>query len=120
MSTDTSHYVIRGGIEGRERLRILARVMHETTSQLFDRLEIEEGMSCLDVGCGGGDATLELARRVGARGHAVGADIDATKLEVAASEAAEHGVANVRFEQLDVRESTLPSTFDVVYSRFLL
>jgi ubiquinone/menaquinone biosynthesis C-methylase UbiE len=65
---DSSHYVIRGGLEGRERLRVLSRVMHATTSSLFDRLGLRDGLACLDAGCGGGDATLEIARRVGPRG----------------------------------------------------
>jgi len=87
--SDSTHYVIRGGSAGRERLRMLSRVMHPTSSSLFDRLALHEGQSCLDVGCGGGDATLELARRVGPRGRVVGVDIDATKLELARAEAAE-------------------------------
>jgi hypothetical protein len=51
------HYVIRGGGDGRERLRLLSGVMRPYTLRLFDRLGIPEGMSCLDVGCGGGDVT---------------------------------------------------------------
>jgi SAM-dependent methyltransferase len=117
---DSSHYVIRGGLEGRERLRILARVMHASSSSLFDRLGLRDGLVCLDVGCGGGDATLELGRRVGPRGQAVGVDIDLTKLETARKEAAEFGVPNVRFERRDIRESSVTERFDVVYSRFLL
>jgi ubiquinone/menaquinone biosynthesis C-methylase UbiE len=30
---------------------------------LFDRLDLRDGLACLDVGYGGGDATLEPARR---------------------------------------------------------
>jgi hypothetical protein len=45
---DLQHYVIRGGIEGRERLRILARVMRATTLALLDRLDIRDGLACLD------------------------------------------------------------------------
>ena len=117
---DSSHYVIRGGREGRERLRVLGRVMHESSASLFDRLGVQPGSSCLDVGCGGGDATLELARRVGPHGRAVGVDIDETKLVAARAEAGQRGLGNVEFVASDVRES-LPSTgFDVVYSRFLL
>ena len=118
--SDSTHYVIRGGIAGRERLRMLSRVMHPTSSSLFDRLGLREAQSCLDVGCGGGDATLELARRVGPRGRVVGVDIDATKLELARAEAAERGVRNVRFERMDIRESPVGEQFDVVYARFLL
>ena len=33
-----THYAIRGGLPGRERLRVLARVMRPSTEALFDRL----------------------------------------------------------------------------------
>jgi len=118
--SDAAHYVIRGGLEGRERLRVLGRVMHASSSSLFDRLDLRDGMTCLDVGCGGGDATFELARRVGPHGHAVGVDIDATKLEIARSEAVLHGIPNVHFERTDICEASVTDLFDVVYSRFLL
>ena len=117
---DSTHYVIRGGLEGRERLRVLARVMRTSSMSLFDRLGLRDGLTCLDVGCGGGDATLELARRVAPRGRVVGVDIDEMKLEIARGEAAEQGVRNVEFRLSDVRDGSALGTFDVVYARFLL
>lgn len=117
---DSNHYAIRGGIEGRERLRTLSRVMHASTSSLLDRLNLHDGQICLDVGCGGGDATLEMARRVAPLGRAVGVDIDQTKLELASQEARQQGIANVEFRSLDIRTGDGSADFDVVYSRFLL
>src|SRR2546427_1709594 len=117
---DSSHYVIRGGLEGRERLRILARVMHASSMSLFDRLGLCGGLACLDVGCGGGDATLELARRVSPDGKVVGVDIDEKKLQVARTEAQQLGVMNVEFRVSDIRETSGIPAFDIVYSRFLL
>src|SRR5262249_10791451 len=70
-------YIIRGGQAGRERLRLLARVMWPTTRELFERVGVRPGMRCLDVGCGGGDLSLDLARLVGPRGSVVGIDLDA-------------------------------------------
>lgn len=117
---DLKHYVIRGGVEGRERLRVLARVMRPSTTALFERLGIREGQACLDVGCGGGDVTLELARRVGAGGRAVGLDLDETKIQLARAEAAGLGVENVEFRAAELGEEPAASEFDVVYARFLL
>jgi SAM-dependent methyltransferase len=114
------HYAIRGGVAGRQRLKVLSRVLHPSTGSLFDRLGIGDGMTCLDVGCGGGDVTLELARRVGPRGRALGVDIDETKLNLARRESEEQGIRNVEFRSLDIRTQEAGPGFDVVYSRFLL
>ena len=40
---DSTHYVIRGGLEGRERLRVLGRVMRTSSMSLFDRLVLRDG-----------------------------------------------------------------------------
>lgn len=113
-------YAIRGGVEGRRRLKILSRILHPSTTALFDRLEIGDGMTCLDVGCGSGDVTMELAPRVGPRGRAVGVNIDETKLDLARQESADQGIDNVEFRSLDIRTQDAGPGFDVVYSRFLL
>jgi SAM-dependent methyltransferase len=116
----TPHYVIRGGLEGRERLRVLARVMWPTTSALFSRIGVESTARCLDVGCGGGDVTVALARLAPA-GSVVGTDLDETKLELARVEARDAGLRNVEFRVEDVTEPPSdPTRFDVVYARFVL
>lgn len=70
-------YAIRGGNEGKERLDVLARVLLPTTTQLFDRVGLTEGMKCLDVGCGGSHVTILMARIVGSEGRVIGTDTDA-------------------------------------------
>lgn len=114
------HYVIRGGVEGRERLRIVARVMRPTTIALLDRVGIPRDATCLDVGCGGGDVTLEFARLVSPKGRAVGIDIDETKLELARTEAEDRHVDNVEFRKADADGSLGEAEYDVAYARFLL
>ena len=114
------HYVIRGGLEGRERLRIMARVLQPTTLSLFGRVGLAPGMTCLDAGCGGGDVTFELARLIGPAGRVVGVDIDATKIELATREAEEQQLGNVEFQHTDIFANDLAPEFDVVYARFLL
>lgn len=116
--SDSSTYVIRGGIPGRERLRILARVMGPSTSSLLDRLGDLSGTRCLDAGCGGGDVTRELAGRAGSGGHATGIDLDETKLALCREENA--GLRNIEFRAARVGEDDIGGPYDVVYSRFLL
>jgi 2-polyprenyl-3-methyl-5-hydroxy-6-metoxy-1,4-benzoquinol methylase len=56
-------YVIRGEEEGKARLRIISHALWPATLNLLKSAGIKTGMACLDVGCGGGDVTLEMARR---------------------------------------------------------
>jgi len=79
---ESDRYVIRGGVEGRERLRLLPEIMRPATRALIDRVGIREGAVCLDVGCGGGDVTFELARAAGSSGRATGVDLDTVKRDV--------------------------------------
>jgi cyclopropane fatty-acyl-phospholipid synthase-like methyltransferase len=57
-------YVIRGGKPGYERLQILARERWPDTAALFDRVGLAPGMDVVDLGCGGGEVTFEIARLV--------------------------------------------------------
>ena len=115
----SANYIIRGGIEGRERLRLLARVMRPTTLALFERAQLTPGMRCLDVGCGGGDVSMDLAELVGPDGSVVGTDIDEVKLEIARAEAAAAGAGNVEFKAADASALGYDREFDAVYIRFL-
>jgi demethylmenaquinone methyltransferase/2-methoxy-6-polyprenyl-1,4-benzoquinol methylase len=57
--------------------------------------------SILDVCCGTGDLTLELAGRVSPGGQIVGCDFSEPMLDLAREKAAERGAAGVRFEWAD-------------------
>jgi len=84
---------------------------------VMDRLPLDAGTSVLDVGCGTGQATVELARRV-RPGPVVGVDISRPMLEAARRRAADEGVDNVTFEEVNVETGTLPEDrFDVAFSR---
>lgn len=113
-------YVIRGGKWGYDRLQVLARSLLPTTSALLDRAGLGPGMSCLDLGCGGGDVTLELARRVGPAGPVTGVDMDEVKLDLARQAAAAAGLANVGFRALDIYAWSEPGSYDLVYCRNVL
>jgi SAM-dependent methyltransferase len=107
-------------VEGRERLRLLADVMGPSTRALLDDVGIRAGSRCLDVGCGAGDVTFELARDAGPAGRVVGVDLDPTQLAGARREAARQGLSNITFAERDVVEWEPEESFDVVYARFLL
>ena len=66
--------MIRGGREGYDRLRLLARARWPDTADLLVRAGVRPGMRCVDLGCGGGEVTFEIARLVGAAGDVTGVD----------------------------------------------
>ncbi|MBZ5736914.1 class I SAM-dependent methyltransferase [Nocardioides mangrovi] len=113
-------YAIRGGRDGYDRLLVLAAVHRAGTLDVFDRAGVGAGMRCLDVGCGGGEVTFDLARIVGPTGSVVGLDMDEVMLALARSVATERGLSKVDFHQADVSTWTDPAAYDVVYARALL
>lgn len=60
--SSTDQYAISGGVEGKIRLNLLAEIMRPTTLELLSTAGLKAGDRCLDVGCGGGHVTLDLAR----------------------------------------------------------
>ena len=120
MITAMTSYVIRGGKPGYDRLMLLARERGHDTQALLEQAGVSAGMRCIDVGCGGGAVTLEIARLVGPGGTVVGIDMDGVKLGLARQAAAERGLTNAEFRVGDVRDWDEPGGYDAVYSRFLL
>lgn len=112
--------MIRGGQPGYERLLLLARDRWPDTSALLGRAGLARGMRCIDLGCGGGEVTLELASLAGPGGAAVGVDIDGIKLELGRQAAAARGLGNVEFRRLDLAGWDEPGGYDAVYCRFVL
>ena len=56
--------------------------------QIMEQLALQEGATILDVGCGTGQDTQDLAQAVGPSGRVVGIDSSATMLEAARARAA--------------------------------
>lgn len=113
-------YVIRGGRPGFDRLQVLARSWAATTTRLLDVAGVTAGMDCLDLGCGAGDVTFALARRVAPGGRVRGLDMDEVKLGLARDAARAAGLTNVEFAAQDVYGWAEPGRYDVVYCRNLL
>jgi SAM-dependent methyltransferase len=81
---------------------------------------LRPGMSLLDVGCGPGSLTVDLAVRV-SPGAVLGLDLAEAVLDEARSHAREHRVDNVAFVQADIRTAQLSAApFDVVHAHQVL
>src|SRR5438552_15032919 len=80
---------------------------------------IGPGQRVLDVGCGMGDPTLQVAVLVGPHGHVLGIDVAEGMIATARERAAALGLAHVEFRTADVMTVDLPAeTFDVVLGRW--
>jgi len=77
------------------------------------------GERILDIGCGAGQTSLELARRVGPAGTLVGVDISDLLLAVARQRPLPARAAAIQFRLLDAQTADLGrAAFDAAYSRF--
>lgn len=112
-------YTIEQGLGVRERMNLLAAVYAPTTLALLDSLGVAEGARCIDLGCGGGHVTVELARRAGPAGYVIGIDLDEALLERARRDAAAQRLDNVTF-QVAAAEDLAEAEFDLAFARFLL
>ncbi len=76
----------------------------------------------LDIGTGGGDIPIRLARRARRAGLALdvaGCDLSERAIEMARQQAA-HAGADVHFFRLDVLEDDIPANYDVLTSSLFL
>ena len=85
----------------------------------MDRARIVAGERVLDVGCGCGQTSLELARRVGPSGAVTSVDVSAPMLDQARRNAAAAGVSNVTFRLGDAQTEHFGApSHDLLFSRF--
>jgi SAM-dependent methyltransferase len=84
----------------------------------LERLGPLSGARVLDVGCGFGDTSQQLARLVGPNGHVTGVDAAPRFIEAAAREAEQGKIENLRFFAADVQTADLGGPYDLAFSRF--
>jgi ubiquinone/menaquinone biosynthesis C-methylase UbiE len=109
-------YPIERRIGEIERLHVQAAAMAPDCAVMFDRIGVNAGWHCLDLGCGPGGVTALLSERVGPAGRVVGFDADEVFLEHARRAAA----PNVMFMAGDAYCTGLPErSFDLVHTRFV-
>ena len=100
-----------------EHTRYFDRSVAAYHERLLAAAAITGSERVLDIGCGTGQTTRDAARAA-ADGSAAGVDLSVRMLEVARRQAAEEGVTNVSFEQVDAQiHPFLSESFDVAISR---
>ena len=110
------HYPIEHRKGEIERLHVQADAVAPDTRVMLDRIGVQPGWACLDIGCGPRGITDLLSERVGTAGRVVGLDKDQDFLAYARA----HAPSNVEFRHGDAYASGLPDgSFDLVHLRFV-
>jgi ubiquinone/menaquinone biosynthesis C-methylase UbiE len=76
---------------------LLVDGLSQHSDAAFERFPIREGARVLDVGCGFGDSTQRIAKKVGPAGMAVGVDCAANFIRDAEADTRNEGIANARY-----------------------
>jgi SAM-dependent methyltransferase len=102
-----------------ERHELVDRQIAPFGRRAMDAANVQPGQRLLDVGCGCGETTFELAGRVGDGGFVMGVDISRPLIDEARRFLRERGIKNVRFENVDAQAFSFPQgSFDLIFSRF--
>jgi SAM-dependent methyltransferase len=93
--------------------------LQEFGQQALDIANIQEGEFILDIGCGCGNTTFDIAQKVGSSGHVLGQDISEPIIGEAYAKMVQAGVENVTFRCGDAQIFDFePNLFSLAFSRF--
>jgi len=103
-----------------ERLALQHRVWRPRATDAWRRAGFTQGQTILDVGCGPGEAALDLAEIVGESGRIVALDRSRRFLDALEASRRHRGLANIRAVELDLDQDPLPDLqADGAWSRWV-
>jgi len=112
-------YAIYGADKGAKRLKILHEALWPTTKQVLERANLLPGGRGIDIGCGAGYVSVELAKLVGGTGSILGVDMDSRVLDYVKVLATQNNVS-IETNPISVYDLKSESEFDFAYIRFVL
>lgn len=96
---------------------VFVTALEVLSDDAFESDPPKPGDRAIDLGCGFGETTLQLAEMVGPGGVAVGVDVADRFIAQAKEEAAEAGVENAEFVTMDVQYEMPEGPFDYAFGR---
>lgn len=102
-----------------ERLRIQHEIWRAPMLELLDAAGFRAGQRLLDLGCGPGWSSLELARRAGPGGSVLARDSSPRMIAAAAARAQAEGAGWIQTECADAAAPLPPASLDGAYARWI-
>ena len=119
--TNDRDYVLGTHDEEIERLGLQHRVWPPQVLDAWKRAGITLGQTVLDVGCGPGHATLDLAEIVGPRGKVVAVDRSRRFLDALEAARRARGLGRIETHEQDLDLADLPAAdADAAWSRWVI
>lgn len=116
----TQNYPLASTERERRRLKMQAAALVPLTERMLAGAGIAPGSRVLELGCGGGDVTELIAKRVGPTGEVVAMDRDPSQVAVAADRVHSAGYRNVRFLVEEMASFQPVGLFNAVVGRYFL
>ena len=107
-----------GGDVWVDKQREMDIMLNPLGERVIQGLDLKEETKILDIGCGCGATTLEIAKIVN-QGEVIGVDISEPMLERATQTASDMALTNISYQVKDVQVDEMPNNyFDIAFSRF--
>ena len=109
----------KGGDIWVERQNAMDTMLSPLGEAALNKLNFNEEENVLDIGCGCGHTTLNIAKRIGPSGNVTGLDISEPMLKRAKESADEMSITNTFFKCVDVQTEDLgDQIYSAAFSRF--
>ncbi len=121
LSPADDEYVLGTGDDELARLGYQHQVWSAPTAEAWERARFQRGATLLDVGCGPGYATFDLAHLVGPEGRVLAADVSARFIGHLERERTRRGMGWIEPFVQDLESLALPdATVDGAFARWVL
>ena len=109
----------KGGDIWVERQNAMDTMLSHLGEAALNKLNLNEGENVLDIGCGCGNTTLNIAKRISPDGQVTGLDISEPMLKRAKESANEMSISNASFNCVDVQTDDIgEEVYSAAFSRF--
>jgi ubiquinone/menaquinone biosynthesis C-methylase UbiE len=102
--------------KGYDESRIVKSFQRRAQILVIDKMHLEKGMKILDLGCGTGWGTIDIATKLGGTGEVIGLDLSEKMIEQAKQKLSEFIYNNVEFEVGSESSLDYENYFDYVLS----